>query len=979
MLLYLRFFLVFFLLNQWQNHLAAQEYNITNYRWERGFAATTGYILFQDSKGYIWIGSENGLMRYNGYDFKMYTTRDGLPDNEILGIAEDQQGRIWFLPFANSICYMKHGQIFNPENDSLLQKLAIDIRPHHVYVDCHGTVWIVGFGMLIAISKDNEIIKIHEIGRHNIDNRDAYIWLNSDKEIMASIPEIGNEFYHWNGEKFELQGYMPFKPQGILDFTTTFLYNPSTGNFCDYFDNGVQPVFSVIRKFPRIPFSVDRKLLFKDKLFVSSDRGVYKIDMKTGKVKDLFLPGIKIGTFLLAKDGSLWFGSIGQGIFRFLKTPIKSLDPKLEHRSVIFVKGTDSGMHCTTEKGLYIKASFNTAKETYAIEKAIIDKAAPYSRYLFLEQNKKHQWLGCSRYISLRNELGKRIEKKQGIFTKYVLEEDTAHLLIGAYSGIFRLNRESFQVVDTFLYNQRIVTLAKIDKRIYGGTLRGLFVCNPDGQSHPVLPDNPHFKKHIMALCAAGNGQLWVANSDAELIALKNDTILKIIGLKNGLQCNRISCLKASDSLLWVGTDNGLFAVSIFPPNNIVKYVSYAMGLKSNQVNCIDIHKGRVWVGTIEGINYFDESDILKNQDRTEILINSIQNGDDVLLPSKNVIRLKDKPLSIDFDIVEFSGGIKPVFQYRMNGEEEWTTLEGNQLYFPTLPYGKFELTIRGLSPNWGDGISFSQVFYNAAPFYRTWWFFCLLALGGISIMVIVTFVVIKRIRSRDKSKLAIRKNLLRLEQMALQGQLNPHFIFNSIAAIKQYYSSGNLQKGDLLVDSFSNLVRRTFEMGTEPFVSLDKELSYLSEYLNVELIRFNDSFSYRIEKNTAIAESKIMIPAMLLQPIVENAIRHLPDGKGEIDILVKQEYETVEIWIKDNGIGRSKSRQLQANSFARTLTSSNVIEKRVSILNRLFDGKIRMQASDALNEIDEVAGTTIFISYPLNLNELLKDESNYS
>lgn len=206
-------------------------------------------------------------MRYNGYDFKMYTTRGGLPDNEIL------------------------------------------------------------------------------------DNRVVYIWLNRDKELMASIPEIGNEFYHWKGEKFDLQGYMPFKPEGLLDFTPTFFYNPSTGNFCNYFNNGL-PAFSAIRKFPRIQFSVDRKLFFKDKLFVSSDHGMYKIDMTNGKVKDHFLSNTKIGTFILAKDGSLWFGSIGQGIFRFLKTAVKSIDPKLGHPSVIFIKGMDNGMYCITDKSI---------------------------------------------------------------------------------------------------------------------------------------------------------------------------------------------------------------------------------------------------------------------------------------------------------------------------------------------------------------------------------------------------------------------------------------------------------------------------------------------------------------------------------------------------------------------------------------------------------------------------------------------------
>ena len=84
--------------------IAKDHYAAFNYQRSNGFPGNKVYCLFQDSHNYIWMGTENGLVRFNGYEFKTYTIQDGLPDNEVLSITEDKSGKLWLSTFSNELC-----------------------------------------------------------------------------------------------------------------------------------------------------------------------------------------------------------------------------------------------------------------------------------------------------------------------------------------------------------------------------------------------------------------------------------------------------------------------------------------------------------------------------------------------------------------------------------------------------------------------------------------------------------------------------------------------------------------------------------------------------------------------------------------------------------------------------------------------------------------------------------------------------------
>lgn len=945
----------------------AQPYNMINYRREQGFLAANGYALYQDSKGYIWIGTENGLMRFNGREFKLYTTRDGLPDNEVFIIKEDARGRLWLLPFVNAVCYIQNGKLFTAENDPVLRKLDMKARQTAVYFDRFGITWFYDQeGKFTGIDSTGNIKRITMDSRTN-----GNTWLNARGQVMIHASGTGDEILELSDTGISVVGNTRMLT-GNMYFcgTKDVLYNAAAGLIYPYKMEGSRMQFSRhIRVQPiHLASAIDVQEISDNTLFLFAGMTSYIVDIHSGMIVDSFHIGNQVGACIRARDGTLWAGTIGMGIMRFFNTPVKSLKTTIGNPSVVYIKGTDEGVYCTTDRTCFLSARYGQDGMLRQDRIAFIDEKESNTPYVYIAPNKHGDWIACGVGANLIHTPGGAIIKKYypNHSIKAVLEEGNGCILISTMGGLFRLDKDRFLALDNFMPRKRTTALAKLDTVIYAGTLNGLYACYPDHRYAQVSGESPYLKGHITAMDTGAGKCLWIANNKAKLVGWKDEKIFALVDLQKQRQCNNITCLKISDKFLWVGTDNGLFAISAVPPYKIVRHLTYITGLNSNQVNCLDIHKGRVWVGTATGVNYFDEDDIFRAKDNTTIIINSIKNGDDFLAPGA-ILQLTNKPLAIDFDVVDFSGGSPPVFEYRINDKGSWAALEGNQLYFPVLPVGTFNLTIRASSPNWKEGAVFRQSFYNPPPYYRTWWFAMVMALVVLATGSTVVFFVIKKIRQRDRNKIAVQQNLLRLEQMALQGQMNPHFIFNCITAIKQRYGSGNTEAADSFVDSFSALIRQTFEMGTETFVSLDRELSYLRGYLEVEAARFNHSFRYHIEQETTT--DGIPVPAMLLQPVVENAIRHgirhLPDGTGEITVRVTEKDGQVIFEVRDNGIGLKRSGELKGAYNHQLLTSSTVNNKRIAILNRLLPDKINMRIED----IPE-GGTCVIISYPVNINQ---------
>jgi ligand-binding sensor domain-containing protein len=136
----------------WCNTVRSQDYSYIHYELKDGLAGFTVFTACQDKEGFMWFGTELGVSRFGGTSFKNFTTNEGLPDNEILEIFPDEEGRVWFAPFKNSICYYYKGKIHNQENDSVLKKIILTGSIFSVAEDSRHNIWLGEFNKIHRIT-----------------------------------------------------------------------------------------------------------------------------------------------------------------------------------------------------------------------------------------------------------------------------------------------------------------------------------------------------------------------------------------------------------------------------------------------------------------------------------------------------------------------------------------------------------------------------------------------------------------------------------------------------------------------------------------------------------------------------------------------------------------------------------------------------------------------------------------------------------
>jgi ligand-binding sensor domain-containing protein len=952
------------ILLSWSIQAYCKEYAIVHYNRSNGFSGNYCYVICQDKKGYIWMSSENGLARFNGYEFKLFTTKDGLHDNEVFDLKEDSRGRLWFAPFANSTGYIYNEKIYNIETDSSLRRIHFKSRPEQILLDGQGNIFFLEYPFATCLSKDGRIRRIYfdfpkgtavsffiHFGKlHTIIDKGVFEFVSGRFVFKSSALFLKNRPYCNAVYQHMVSSIGPQSASQFFKRAVRF-------NKLFQSEESIKRIRAIYAISPQI-------------LAITSENGCYLVDRTTTAVLDTLLLGYNIGGFYQSPDSSLWIGTLGNGVFRFIPSRIKELKSPAFPSAVQFINATSDSIYCVLENGWYAITSFDKKGLLTLSESNYLQGQESNYPITYIGMNGRNKWVVCGREINLQKRLAdKPLLRTKPISSKNAFNEDKNHMLIACYSGLIRLDQDQFTITDT-LVDWRTTSVAKVNQTIYAGTLRGLFSGTTKHNFHPVLSSNPSLNTHIVHLWVSEDSILWVANNKTELIALRNDKVTFIINDRNGLQCNRISAIRSSKNFVWVGTDNGLYAFQNRPLYPVAFHLTYTNGLNSTQVNCLDIQNGRLFVGTSAGVNYFDEKDIIKQGSSSALFVNNISNNGKNIPLDTGILILDGKSLSIDFDIIDYTGGQKPLFQYRFQNDASWVSLESSNLYFPELPFGHFTIDIRATLPNWESNSQYRLHFYRPYPFYLQWW---VIILGALLLLTVITGCIIsylKWARKKDNRKIAFQRNLLQLEQMALQGQLNPHFIFNCMTAIKQHYNAGNLQKANEFLDAFAALIRQTFEMSTETFISLDKELDFLNRYLSIEQVRFGYAFDFFINKNLTISDAIIPVPAMLLQPFAENAVRHgvrhLSERRGKIIIDVRQQNNRMQVVITDNGIGRSK-----ANSFFSHITSTSVNSKRMQILNQLFEQQIIHEVEDVIDDEGDIAGTRIIISYPLDINKL--------
>jgi LytS/YehU family sensor histidine kinase len=340
-----------------------------------------------------------------------------------------------------------------------------------------------------------------------------------------------------------------------------------------------------------------------------------------------------------------------------------------------------------------------------------------------------------------------------------------------------------------------------------------------------------------------------------------------------------------------------------------------------------------------------------------------------------------DKHLRLEFAAISYRsvGGI--TYRYRLLGLDTlWRSTKENFLEYLTLPSGKYTLQLQAVNKFGNASNLLRMPFTVAAPWWQTIGFLLLVFAAAVSLTWFFVSLRIRQIRNRQKEKEKVSQRMLELEQMALRAQMNPHFIFNCLNSIQQYIFDQDVFAANKYIAGFARLIRATLQNSSKAFIPLADEIDFLSGYLSLEKIRFKEKMDYFIEVDPELDHAHCIIPPMLIQPYVENSmrhgLRHKTGGKGYIRLNFRRTGSRLSVIVEDNGIGRKgaaafKTREhIEYQSKGMSLTAD-----RIRMFNERHREPIRIEVIDLEDESGHPLGTRVVMDIPL-LNYISENET---
>ncbi|MDZ4751300.1 MAG: histidine kinase [Flavobacteriales bacterium] len=242
---------------------------------------------------------------------------------------------------------------------------------------------------------------------------------------------------------------------------------------------------------------------------------------------------------------------------------------------------------------------------------------------------------------------------------------------------------------------------------------------------------------------------------------------------------------------------------------------------------------------------------------------------------------------------------------------------------------------------------------------YLESWF----VIGALVLLAFIAFLVFRFFLSNSRKSALARARISELERSALQSQMNPHFIFNSLNSIQSYIANNENEKASRYLAKFSRLVRATLNNSRSGKITLEEEIEAVTHYLELEKMRFKEKFDYDITVDEDIMSSELQLPPMLIQPYLENAIIHglaQTRSKGRISLYYLLIGNYLVVTVTDNGIGIEQSKKLkEGNKSLHKSVGMTITQKRLEMLDEgNNDNKVKIE--EVKDRKGEVLGTKV-------------------
>ncbi|MCX6150586.1 MAG: histidine kinase [Ignavibacteriales bacterium] len=996
-----KIFITIIIIFLYYTHLYPQTPAYYHYTSADGLASSTVYDIIQDRDGFIWFATINGMSKFDGKRFTTFSTKDGLNSNSIISLVEGKNGVMYIGNYEKGINVLRNSRIENYCNV------------------INGKSFATSYLLLVPSGKDEQKLYAYRtLGNINVikekvsSNRSSYSISANPIHIIKLEKLPGGEIL-----ALTTSGLFNFKDDTlnklhIKDLPDTTVHCLTMGDDDSYLIGAIGMIYKiknnkVIKRYKISLYADNNEVvtILRDRnnniWFSIMNRGFFLIPNGTDKIIDM---GIKMGlqntlvnNYLEDTEGNIWVSTFGKGVFCLNNLYLKSYNENdgMSSNSVYSIAKENSGkILIGTFNGINILEN----GRFYYIKS---NSGKTLTENINSVNNINNDFYICGTFGGNKTiDISYKEIKIHLLVQASFCKTSDGFYLFGQWDNSiiiqkeFPYRKERSLRLNIFGDSSNINRINKIfedtQKNVWIGTNLGLcklnFLSNNSGKAgwkKSFFPSNTILNSRINSVFQDNENKIWfTGDKGVANYNLKNDSVTSYTNILGYDLSSSTSLVSDSKNRIWIGNMKGLYLID----GKSIIHLDRKTGLPSDEVFSLyfDDKKNLLYIGTSNGISILDINLFNNYVPRSlDVKIISIKAGDSVYTNyNKLVFEPEQHNVYINFRALSFSspGSIK--YKYSLNGE--WGETDYDFLNFISLENGKYELQIMAKSQNSAWGKPFNIIFEVKPRFNETIWY----KLGIISIFVFISVsIVTLRLKLKNKKireELALTERINELEHQALSAMMNPHFIFNSLNSVQYLINCHRNEEANDYIAMMAKLIRKNLDTAGSGFILLSEELYRLKLYLDLEKLRFQESFSYEIITGADMDTASIMIPNMIIQPFAENTIWHGIINSGSKGLVtISFSFEDVDIdsvitrsliiKVTDNGIGIKEAKKNQKEDHISR--GIKIIEERLRLLSTKMELPQPIMFEDLSNGNSNSQGTEVIISLPPPLYKIIMPE----
>ena len=940
-----------------QLHAQEIDYHYLHFTQKDGLPSNTVYSVTQDKDGYLWIGTDAGVSKFDGINFKTYNIDDGLPSNEVFQVFCDSKNRIWLSTMSNEVVYIFRDKLVSKDIDSNLNKLKFTSSYFH-FEELEDSTLVICNPSGISYLLKNNPIKVN----------------SNDKEVISKITSLKNikfKFTHLGIINLKTNILASFKNRKVVVYRDIIKLNDSTlltlthqnTLILDTLKNGNFKINQTSNSLKQFLFKSENS---NDYVWLRKTLGFQMLNVINKRVEKSILLNYQCSSIYENKLKEKFISTLDNGIFisyslNGICYKINNLSSNNNFASILKINNNLYAGNINNQV-LEIKNIANNKTPKNLINISNLNT----NRILSIDTFNNHLVFGSDQGFFKFNLKSHKIELFSDSITVKKICKHNNYLFILGYKKITILN-PNFTIKQIIKTNLRNYSLVNYNQIILGSE-NGLHTF--DFHSIKDYPLNLPIKTRFTDLKVYKN-RLYASTIDKGVFLINGHNLVRNYNVTTGLSSNTCNKLQIYKNKLFVATKKGISVINL--KNDTYQYIFESDGLASNTVNDFVIDHDTLIAATEKGISFISLN-TLREQPKPIYFVNPIIVNNDTLWDATHVTYQNKHTLILNLNSISFNTEAKIVHYYRIKGyDTNWHSTIDHQLRINYLTPGNYIIESFAVnSYNTRSAIK-SLSIYVSPYFYQTLPFHLLMVA-----LLIFLFYYFNQFRERIiKETEKIRQELLMqssaLELSVWRSKINPHFVFNSLNTVQSLYQASEFEQANQYMSNFSQIIRKTIDSSNNLFLTLQEEIDYHTKYLELEKIKRKGSFSFTINYSSEKL-LKMLIPTMTLQPILENSLKHGIQNKNpgilNINFMLHENFYTCEI--TDNGCGIQG--EIQPTSHGLSL-----VKQKIEIIKKLTSQEIKFEYHNNFDKKNGIIGFKTIFTFPFfnPLNDLNEGHNN--